>query len=256
MLFQKYRPKTFNEFVGQPDALAQVRRILSSGWGGRSWWISGPSGTGKTSLAYLIAREGAEDWFVEEIDASDLTPQRLKEIEQTMHLTAMGKGGRVWIVNEAHGLRRSDSIRLLLTMLERLPSHTQFIFTTTDHGEQLLIEDIADADPLLSRCHRIKLAANLPAFARVARRIAQAEGRDGHPESVYLALARETGGNLRAMLQSVEAGRFPTASQDKPPTIKRSGDCLCGCGQAVKKGHKFASTDHYFAHLRANKRKR
>lgn len=258
MLYQKYRPKTFRDLVGQPDALRQVKQILSGGWGGRAWWISGPSGTGKTSLAYLIAREGAADFCIEEIDASDLTPQRLKEIECTMHLMGMGKGGRCWIVNEAHGLRHSAVIRQLLTLLERLPAHVMFAMTTTDHGEQLLMEDMADADPLLSRCHRIKLEPNLRAFAKLAREIAVAEDLDGHPESVYRQLAESTGGNLRAMLGAIETGSLAKVAAAPKPERKprRSGGCQCGCGGAVRPGKKFASTDCYFTYLRTNKRKR
>jgi replication-associated recombination protein RarA len=255
MLFQKHRPASFDQLVGQRAAVTQVRRILQSGWGGRAWWISGPSGTGKTSLAYLIAATGADKWMTEEIDASDLTPQRLKEIDRTMPLLGMGeKFGRCWIVNEAHGLRRSEVIRQLLTLLERLPPHVVWIFTTTDHGEQLLMSDMADADPLLSRCHRITLAPDLPAFARLARRIAVAEGLDGQPESVYRELARTTNGNMRAMLQAVESGAFPKAPAASRPA-RRSGGCQC-CGAAVKSGKKFCGTDCYFKHLSANKRKR
>lgn len=254
MLYQKHRPQTFDQFIGHPEATRQVKQIIASGWGGRSWWISGPSGTGKTSLAYLIAKEGADDWCTEEIDASDLTAQRLKDIERAMQLCGMGsKGGRAWIINEAHGLRRSDVIRQLLTLLERLPAHVIMVFTTTDHGEQLLISELADADPLLSRCNRITLKPNLPAFAKLARRIAVAENLDGKAPAVYAALAHQTNGNLRAMLGAIEAGAFPQVEETVKP--KRSGGCL-NCHHAVKKGKKFCGTKCYFAHLSANKRKR
>jgi DNA polymerase-3 subunit gamma/tau len=254
MLFQKYRPSTFSGVVGQDAAIRQINTILGGGWGGRAWWISGPSGTGKTTLARIIASQGADDWFVEEIDASDLTPQRIKEIERTMCLYSMGKGGRAWIVNEAHGLRRSEVLRLLLTMLERLPSHVVWIFTTTDQGQRLFEEDMGDASPLLSRCHRVELKSNPSAFAKRVRQIAVAENRDGYPESVYLALAESTGGNFRAMLQAVESGNFPTPEKRAP---KPAADgCPCGCGKSLWPGKKFASADCYLKSLRANKRKR
>ena len=53
-LYEKYRPKTIDDVVGQPKACEQVRRMIAQGVGGRAVWISGPSGAGKTTLARII----------------------------------------------------------------------------------------------------------------------------------------------------------------------------------------------------------
>ena len=66
---------------------------------------------------------------------------------------AMGELGRAYIVNEAHGLRK-DVIRQLLVVLERIPPHSLWIFTTTIEGQEAIFEDYDDASPLLSRCLR------------------------------------------------------------------------------------------------------
>mgnify|MGYP002685060972 CR=1 FL=1 len=50
--YEKYRPKTLEEVVGQENAKKQIEIALRSGWGGKAYWISGASGTGKTCLLY------------------------------------------------------------------------------------------------------------------------------------------------------------------------------------------------------------
>ena len=210
MLHEKYRPRSLAELLGQAKAARQVRALEARGYGGRPYWISGPSGTGKTSLALILAGFVADSHWIQEIDASELTPAKLREIEQSMALYGGGaKGGRAYIVNEAHGLRR-DTIRQLLVLLERLPGHVAWIFTTTRDGQDSLFDDHEDAHPLLSRCVVIPLTNQGLAsiFAERAKAIAGAEGLDGRPLPAYVRLVRECHNNMRAVLQRVEAGEM------------------------------------------------
>ncbi len=210
MLSEKYRPATWRDVVGQDKALKRIDAIRKRGLGGRAFWISGASGIGKTTIARLLAADVADPFNVQEIDATDLTASALRVIERDLGFYGMGdRNGRAFIVNEAHGLRR-DAIRQLLVMLERLPAHVLFLFTTTLDGLETLFEGQIDAHPLLSRCVRVALTNQglAPAFARRAREIADREGLNGKPESAYLRLIQRSKNNLRTALGEIEAGEM------------------------------------------------
>jgi hypothetical protein len=152
----------------------------------------------------------ADDFFVEEYDSADIfTAKDVYRVEQTMYMYGGARGGRAYIINEAHGLW-SGMVRKLLGLLERLPSHVVFIFTTTNTGQRKLFDGQIDASPLLSRCIYLELSSDGLAeqFARRCKEIAMAEELDGQPLQAYVDLAIECKSNFRAMLQAVESGRM------------------------------------------------
>jgi DNA polymerase III gamma/tau subunit len=211
-LYEKYRPQTFEQVVGQDKAVRQIQRVLDKeGWGGQAFFISGPSGTGKSTLARIIAGLGADEFTTEHFDsADDLTMDALNKIEDVIAMYGWGqKNGRAIIVEEAHGLR-AQTIRRLLGLLERIPKHVVWIFTTTKDGFDKLFDDQMDASPLVSRCHEIALTSQglCKAFAKHVQTIAQAEGLDGKPISAYEQLARDCRNNCRRMLQAIADGKM------------------------------------------------
>jgi replication-associated recombination protein RarA len=210
-LYERYRPATWAEVIGQDKVVNRARQLAQrSGLAGKAYWLSGQSGTGKTTIARLIAAEVADEFSVEELDAQRMTPARLAEVEN--HLTIRGwgeKGGKAVIVNEAHGLS-SAAIRQLLVCLENIPPHVVWIFTTTIEGQENLFGECEDASPLLSGCIRLELARRglAEAFAQRAQEIAQREGLDGRPIKDYIRLAQEHRNNFRAVLSAVEGGEM------------------------------------------------
>lgn len=200
-LFNQFRPNTLEDITGHPREKAIVSQVPLSG---RAWWITGKSGIGKTTFACIIAGQVADPLNVHEVDAGDLTPAALDSLEKSCRSLAIGdKPGRAVIVNEAHGLRK-DTVRKLLVVLERIPEHVVWIFTTTIDGMKQF--DGIDSAPLLSRCLMLNLKPDREAFARRAMQVAESAGLGGAPLSEYVRLAEFCDDNLRMMLSQIEAG--------------------------------------------------
>ena len=213
-LYQQYRPKSWADLVGQDKAVAVARRVVErQGFDRGAFFIDcaggNNSGTGKSSLAWVIANTLADPFFITEIPGAKLDKAAVAEIERSAQLCTWSadKPYRVWIVNEAHAITQGG-VDLLLTFLESLPKHCVMIFTTTRQPDSDLFG--TDNGPLYSRCHCIRLTNQGLAepFAQRVKEIAAAEGLDAQPLAKYVALMRQCKNNMRRALQLVEAGEM------------------------------------------------
>ena len=207
-LYEKYRPNTLAEFIGQPKLTAAIERITGrSDWDRDAFWIQGPSGTGKTSLAWIIAQQVANDFDITELDGDKCSVQAVREIERNIGLSSMFGEWKVYIVNEAHAMSR-QAVQAWLTLLERLPAKRLVIFTTTEPLQEELFGSFSG--PFGRRCKVFSFTNQGLAqhFAARAQQIAHTEGLDGKPLQAYVRLVQGCHNNMGAVLQRVEQGEM------------------------------------------------
>jgi replication-associated recombination protein RarA len=209
-LAEKYRPTSFDDLLGQEKAIAKVKALTArESLGGRAYLITGASGTGKTSLARIIAEHVADPFTtVQWRSPRYLTADVVRDLDQDLQRRPFGKGA-CWIVDEIHNAR-AEQVSDLLGLTEFLPSWATWIFTSIAEPAEVFTGP--DGKALLSRCVRLDLSRRNLAevFARRGQQIAQAEGLDGRPFEHYLRAIKEEGNNFRGLLNRIDAGDMLT----------------------------------------------
>ena len=172
-LYKKYRPQRFADLVGQKEVVATLTEMVKNQRVPHALLLSGGSGTGKTTVARILAKQiGCARVDYEEINAAEARGiDTVRDIAQQMNLKPMQGSCRVWCLDEAHHLTRragGDAQTALLKILEDTPEHVYFILCTTNAQELL--------PTIHTRCTQIKFEPLLPRdLTSLIQRVAQAE---------------------------------------------------------------------------------
>ena len=137
-LATKHRPRELKDFIGNEQTVSALRLMMDRDEIPHTMLFTGPSGTGKTTLARIVAKRlKCSPHDLQELNTADFRGiDSVREIVRSMSLSPMGGDCRVWILDECHSLTK-DAQHALLKALEDTPTHVYFLLATTD-PEKLL----------------------------------------------------------------------------------------------------------------------
>jgi DNA polymerase-3 subunit gamma/tau len=148
--YKKHRPRLLKHVLGQPQAVAVLRKFIDRGEIPHAMLFTGPSGCGKTTLARIMAGkvECAEEEVIEINAANFRGIDTVREIGDRMNMAPLHGKARVWVVDECHQLSTAAQ-NTFLKLLEDPPGHVYFMLCTTDPAK--LIKTV------ITRCTEVKL---------------------------------------------------------------------------------------------------
>jgi len=261
VLARKYRPRTFEDLIGQEAMVRTLKNAFTSGRIAHAFMLTGVRGVGKTTTARLLARalnfesdtvhQPSVDLTIEgrhcraiiegrhmdvlEMDAASRTKvDEMRELLDSVRYSPVEARYKVYVIDEVHMLSTA-AFNALLKTLEEPPPHAKFIFATTEIRKVPVT--------ILSRCQRFDLRRVEPdVLIKNLELICQAEGALVEEEGLIL-IARAAEGSVRdaqslldqAMVQA-ERGQTVTAAAirdmlglaDRAQTISLFEDVMKG----------------------------
>jgi DNA polymerase III subunit gamma/tau len=226
-LYRKYRPQDFDDVVGQEAVVRTLRNAISSGQVRQAYLFAGPRGTGKTSLARILAKalncaqgptptpdktchscvaiaNGTSLDVIEMDAASQRGIDDIREIRERVVLQPVEGRHKVYILDEAHQLTDA-AFNALLKLIEEPPPHLLFVFCTTDLAKML--------PTVRSRCQTFVFSRpRLPELVQLLRRVADGEGIDA-PDAALSLIARSARGSFRDAVSTLDQLTSATEGQ-------------------------------------------